>query len=254
MLVTWLKTGALAGAITLAAGTAFAQSAGQSPTGQPPTTGQTPMGQPPTGTGNPGAPGTMGGQDRDTRAADQAAQSKKFVEHMLMANMAEIQLGQLAAQHAESDDVKAFAQQMVTDHTKANEELKPIAQQLGLQEPTQLDGKHQKLADKLAKLQGADFDRQYMEAMVDGHKKVVKETKRVADTGTAGTSGHSGEAPGSTAATPPGSAGTTGTSGATATSAEEQAVTQFASKTLPIVQQHLEHAQTIEQSIGKKTK
>ena len=123
-----------------------------------------------------------------------------------------------------------------------------------LQEPTQLDGKHQKLADKLAKLQGADFDRQYMEAMVDGHKKVVKETKRVADTGMAGTSGHSGEAPGSTAATPPGSAGTTGTSGATATSAEEQAVTQFASKTLPIVQQHLEHAQTIEQSIGKKTK
>jgi predicted outer membrane protein len=217
------------------------------------------MGQPPTGTGDPGAPGTMGGQDRDTRAQDQAAQSKKFVEHMLMANMAEIQLGQLAAQHAASDDVKAFAQQMVTDHTKANEELKPIAQQLGVQEPTQLDSKHQKLADKLAKAQGADFDRQYMEAMVDGHKNVVKETKRVAGSnGTAGTSGHPGEAPGSTAATP-GSAGTTGTSGATAngskpTSAGDQAVTQFASKALPIVQQHLERAQTIEQSIGKKTK
>jgi putative membrane protein len=202
----------------------------------------------------------MGGQDRDTRAADQAAQSKKFVEHMLMANMAEIQLGQLAAQHAESEDVKAFAQQMVTDHTKANEELKPIAQQLGVQEPTQLDGKHQKLADKLAKVQGADFDRQYMEAMVDGHKNVVKETKRAAGgNGTAGTSGYSGEAPGSTATARPGSAGTTGTSGSTAngsrpTGAEEQAVTQFASKTLPIVQQHLERAQTIEQSIGKKTK
>jgi putative membrane protein len=254
MLVTWLKTGALAGAITLAAGTAFAQTTGQPGTmGQPPTTGQSPTGQPPTGTGNPGAPGTMAGQDRDTRSEDQAAQSKKFVQHMLLVNMAEIQLGQMAAQQATSDDVKAFAQQMVTDHTKANEELKPIAQQLGIQEPTQLDSKHQKLADKLAKAQGADFDRQYMEAMVDGHKNVVKDTKRMAGgNGTAGTSGHSGEAPGSTP-------GTTGTSGATAngsrtTGAEEQAVTQFASKILPIVQQHLEHAQTIEQSLGKKTK
>jgi len=209
----------------------------------------------------------MGGQDRDTRSEDQnGSQSKKYVEHMLLANMAEIQLGQMAAQHAASDDVKAFAQQMVTDHTKANEELKPIAQQLGVQEPTKLDSKHQKLADKLTKAQGADFDRQYMEAMVDGHKNVVKETKKVAGgnngapgAATAGTSGQAGDAPSSTATTPPGSAGTTGTSGSTATaskatSAEDQAVTQFAAKTLPIVQQHLDHAQTIEQTVGKKTR
>jgi putative membrane protein len=198
----------LVGGITLAAGAAFAQSSEQA--------------------GSPGAPATI------DRGLD-GSQSKRFVWQMLLANKAEIQLGQMAAQRATSADVKAFAQQMVTDHTRASEELRPIAQQLGVQEPTKLDSADQKVADKLAKAEGADFDRQFMEVMVDSHKDALKLTRKIA-----GGKARSGAA-------------TTGTSGAAATTpvatgimgADDLAVAQYAAETLPIVEQHLEHAQTI---------
>jgi putative membrane protein len=198
----------LVGGITLAAGAAFAQSSEQA--------------------GSPGAPATI------DRGLD-GSQSKRFVWQMLLANKAEIQLGQMAAQRATSADVKAFAQQMVTDHTRASEELRPIAQQLGVQEPTKLDSADQKVADKLAKAEGADFDRQFMEVMVDSHKDALKLTRKIA-----GGKARSGAA-------------TTGTSGAAGTTpvatgimgADDLAVAQYAAETLPIVEQHLEHAQTI---------
>jgi predicted outer membrane protein len=220
-----LKTGVLVGGITLAAGAAFAQSPGQ------------------TGTSSPAAAPTL------DRGLD-GSQSKRFVWQMLLANKAEIQLAQMAAQRATSDDVKAFAQQMVTDHTRTNEALKPIAQQLGIQEPTKLESRDQKVADKLAKAQGADFDRQFMDAMVDSHKDVVKLTRKMAGgKARAGASGSGGS----------GVSGTTGTSGSAGTApgitgitgADDLAVAQFAAELLPIVQGHLEHAQQIVQSEKK---
>jgi putative membrane protein len=61
---------------------------------------------------------------------------------------------------------------MVDDHTKAGESLKTVATQHNIPMPTALDDKHRDLRDRLAKLQGADFDREYMQAMVDGHEDV----------------------------------------------------------------------------------
>jgi len=110
---------------------------------------------------------SAGGQGEESKVGRRSqtgqgseTQSKQFVEKMLSANMAEIQLGQLGVQQATSADVKSFAQMMVTDHTKANQELMPLAQQLGVQAPATLDAKHKAIADKLAKLHGAEFDRQ----------------------------------------------------------------------------------------------
>src|SRR3954469_17683699 len=172
MTLTWLRSGALAGAMALAATAGFAQGqAGQTGAGQ--MTGQTGAGTTPrTGSGKNGRSSTSQDQQADSK-------SRKYVEHMLIANMAEIQLGQLGAERATSSDVKSFAQQMVTDHTRANAELMPIAQQLGAERPAQLDAKHQKIADKLSTLRGGDFDRQFMKAMIAAHKEVVSETKKI---------------------------------------------------------------------------
>src|SRR4029079_5565623 len=91
-----------------------------------------------------------------------------------MDGMTEVALGNLALQRAQSDSVKQFAQQMVTDHTAANTELTQLAAGKNVTLPTALDAKHQAMVDKLSKLSGADFDREYMKMMVNDHEKAVK--------------------------------------------------------------------------------
>ena len=86
---------------------------------------------------------------------------QEFIDEMAVAGMAEVQLGKLATERAASADVKAFGQMMVTDHSKAGDDLKQVASQLKVQPPTQLDPKHRDLAERLSKLQGAAFDREY---------------------------------------------------------------------------------------------
>src|SRR5690349_22689894 len=77
-----------------------------------------------------------------------AGADKNFVEKAAIGGLAEVQLGNLAQQKAASDQVRQFGMRMVQDHTKANDELKQIASSKGLQLPTALDSKHQKVADK----------------------------------------------------------------------------------------------------------
>jgi len=62
---------------------------------------------------------------------------------------------------------------MVTDHTKAGDALKAVASSHNVQLPLDVDAKHRDLYDKLAKLQGVEFDREYADAMVDGHQDVA---------------------------------------------------------------------------------
>jgi putative membrane protein len=100
-----------------------------------------------------------------------------------MDGMAEVQLGQLAQQKGQSDQVKQFGERMVQDHTQANEQLKSIAQAKGIALPASLDDKHRKHLDKMQNLSGAEFDREYMKHMVNDHQKAVKLFKRQADRG-----------------------------------------------------------------------
>jgi putative membrane protein len=67
---------------------------------------------------------------------------------------------------------------MATDHGKANDELKALAQQKGLTLPAEVDAKHRQLYDRLAKLSGAEFDRAYIEEMVKDHRKDVSDFRR----------------------------------------------------------------------------
>ena len=97
-----------------------------------------------------------------------------FVSHAAMSNMAEIQLGHMAAKKAQHTDVKRFAQTMIDDHVKAQQQLADAAYGAGIRWPTKLDEKHRQIQQRLSKLSDEQFDREYMKAMVDGHRDVEK--------------------------------------------------------------------------------
>jgi putative membrane protein len=118
--------------------------------------------------GDPSAVGTAGEADRNKVSSG----DKDFVRDLTIANMAEVELGKMANERSTNAEVKKFGQMMVDDHTAAGDKLKAVASQYNIPVPAALDDKHQDLREKLAKLQGADFDREYMSAMVDGHEKV----------------------------------------------------------------------------------
>jgi predicted outer membrane protein len=243
-----MRSGALAVAILVSAAPGFAQSGTGSGSGS--------------GSGSGGSGGAQTGGDQSGSQGAQSGRASRneetqFVEQMLIANMAEIQLGQMGSERASSAEVKSYAQMMVADHSKANQALMPLAQSLGVQQPTELDEKHRRMAERLSKLEGERFDREFMRAMVDAHKDVVKQT-RVMAREARGSSGASGSSAGEGS-----SASATGTAGATAgatagqtagTSGSMAAVTsvpEYAAMTLPIVQQHLQHAEHLQQSVAK---
>ena len=99
------------------------------------------------------------------------------------AGLLEVRLGELAQTNATSQQVKEFGQMMVTDHSKANDELKSLTAQKNISLPGALSEKCQKKYDELAEKKGADFDKAFMKAMVDDHEDVVKSFKKEAEDG-----------------------------------------------------------------------
>jgi putative membrane protein len=107
---------------------------------------------------------------------------EEFVRQAATAGHAEVELGKLATQKASHAKVKAFAQAMVTDHTKANEQLASLAKskRLELPDPT---GLRQRVTDAKFKEQapGKDFDRAFMARMVEDHEAAIALYQRAAD-------------------------------------------------------------------------
>jgi putative membrane protein len=155
--------------------------------------------------------GTVGAQQNEANRLKSA--DRAFVTKAAQGGLAEVELGNLATQKdlttqkAANDKVKHFGQQMVTDHSKANDALKLIAVSEGITLPTGLDSKADALKTRLSGLNGADFDRAYMENMVKDHKEDIAEFQKEADHGT------------------------------------DQQIKEFALKTLPTLQHHLQMAQ-----------
>lgn len=122
-------------------------------------------------------------------AAQQAAkpelsrQDRAFAEHAMAGGMMEVQLGKLSDQRAQNEAVKRFGQRMVTDHSQANQQLSEIGARLGLQPPAELPRDQRRTVEKMAGLSGAEFDRAYMAAMIDDHKKDLGEFRKQADKG-----------------------------------------------------------------------
>ncbi len=108
-------------------------------------------------------------EDRNVNDAD-----REFVKKAVPGNLVEVRLGELAQQKGASDEVRKFGSHMMTDHARANEQLKQIASRLNLTAPDKLDEDQQKDVDRLSKLSGAEFDREYMDLMVSAHEKDIK--------------------------------------------------------------------------------
>ncbi|MCU1229507.1 MAG: hypothetical protein JWO97_2391 [Acidobacteria bacterium] len=100
---------------------------------------------------------------------------KKFVMKAAQGGMAEVAGGQTASMQGTNRDVKTFGSQMVTDHSKANDELKQLATTKGLALPAETDDEHKKKLAEIAKKTGKDFDKAYMKDMVEDHEKDVKD-------------------------------------------------------------------------------
>jgi putative membrane protein len=103
---------------------------------------------------------------------------QEFMNKAAQGGMAEVMLGQTASSKGTSPDVKNFGNRMVSDHGKAGDELKQLAQTKGVTLPSDVDDESKKMSDKLSKLSGKDFDKAYISGMVDDHEKDVKEFEK----------------------------------------------------------------------------
>ncbi|HEY0406106.1 MAG TPA: DUF4142 domain-containing protein [Pyrinomonadaceae bacterium] len=162
----------------------------------------------------------MGGQKGSMGQAGMTLNSgdRKFMMEAGAGGMAEVAMARLALDKAASDDVKKYAQQMIDDHTKANEELMQLASQKSVTLPGGPDAKHMALMERLRSLSGADFDRMYVkEAGVNDHSKMERLFMKES------------------------------------TGGKDADARAFASKTLPTVQMHLKMARDMSGMMMSKT-
>lgn len=126
-----------------------------------------------------GAGRSVHAQDKDK--SDKMAKSDlQVLSRLAQADMAEIAAGKVAAQKATNPDVKKYGQHMVDEHTKMLEEGKKLAQSKGVKPPADTDKKHQAALKKLEGLSGAEFDRAYIQQMVQDHQEVLQLAQKTA--------------------------------------------------------------------------
>lgn len=150
------------------------------------------------------------------RASAPSSADRQFVTEAAKGGMAEVALGQLAQQKGGSDAVKRFGSQMVDDHSKANDELKQLADAKGIAFPA--NASKDSKAAKLETMSGVAFDRAYMSQMLVDHKKTVALFQKEAESRTG-----------------------------------DSELKAFAAKTLPVVQSHLRMVQSAKHSSSSGT-
>jgi putative membrane protein len=106
-----------------------------------------------------------------------------FVNDAAQAGLLEVKLGELAKTKGSSNEVKTLGEHMLTDHTKANNELMSLASKKSFTPPNMLDKEGQKHYDELSGKSGEDFDKAYTELMVKDHEKVISKFKKESNSG-----------------------------------------------------------------------
>jgi len=106
-----------------------------------------------------------------------------FVTAAAQGGMAEVAIGRLAAERAQDPDVRQFAQHMVDDHSRANDELQRLAEQKHWKLPADMSSKQRMMLNRLHDKAGAEFDREYAKAMVQDHDHDVKMFERYSEHG-----------------------------------------------------------------------
>ncbi|WP_028034483.1 DUF4142 domain-containing protein [Chelativorans sp. J32] len=159
-------------------------------------------------TTSPTQPQTSEQNDLPAGSEATASTPQEFATMAAQSNMFEIESSRLALEKTKSDDVREFAQQMVDDHTKAGEEMTQAAASDGVNDvPKTLDAAHKQMVTQLENASADQFDSDYVQMQVMAHQQAV-----------ALFSGYS---------------------------KQQGALADFAEKTLPTLQQHLEHAQQL---------
>lgn len=98
---------------------------------------------------------------------------QQFLDMAAQTDMVEAHLGQMAADQAGTQDVKDYAQMLVTDHTGDYQALQALATKAGLTVPTAIDAAHDKMIAPFEKLKGAAFDSRYIHTMIEGHTEAI---------------------------------------------------------------------------------
>ncbi len=116
--------------------------------------------------------------DTSKRSPDLADSDLAFFQAAAVSGMTEVAAGKLAATHAKGTAVKQYASHLVTDHSKANEQLATLAVTKVAPLPQVPDDAHQAKLDALAKLNGTAFDKAYLADMKQGHEDTIALFKR----------------------------------------------------------------------------
>jgi putative membrane protein len=106
-------------------------------------------------------------------AKGKAMTDQQFLDTAAQTDMLEAHLGQMAVDHATSQDVKDYAQTLVADHTADYQQLTALAAKDNLTVPKGLDAAHDKMIAPFEKLQGAAFDSKYTHMMIEGHTEAI---------------------------------------------------------------------------------
>jgi putative membrane protein len=114
----------------------------------------------------------------DKKDDQKSMSNADFVKTLTIADLAEVEMGKLALEKSQSQDVKDFAQHMIDDHGKNSTDLANLAQSKSLKVPKDLDAKHRAKMAMLKAKSGASFDTAYSEEMLKDHKKDAAELKK----------------------------------------------------------------------------
>jgi len=150
-----------------------------------------------------------GSASNDMQANNDLESDSSFAMEAASGGLMEVQLGKMAQTKGSAAEVKNFGQKMVTDHGKANAELKTIAAAKNITLPTALASKHQEHINELQGKTGAEFDKAYMDLMVEDHEEDIEAFEKEVNKGS------------------------------------DAEIKAFASKTLPVLKMHQEMAKTI---------
>jgi putative membrane protein len=143
-------------------------------------------------------------QAEETSSPALSSADRKFVQQAAEGGVAEVEAGKLAQQNGQSDQVKEIGATLVEDHTQANQELTQIASQLGIDLPEQVSRKKQNALSKLEQASSEEFDRLFLRQQERTHRQSIERFDHVA------------------------------------AQSENDAIKQFAAKTLPTLRKHLE--------------
>lgn len=136
-----------------------------------------------------------------------------FVMKAASGGMMEVALAKMAQQKAKNPRVKNFGKMLIQDHTKANNELKGIASSKSITVPSEMMAEHKSHVDEMSKMSGAEFEKHYISMMVTDHQKDISDFKNASE------------------------------------NLIDAEIKNFASKTLPVLQKHLDSAQSINQNM-----